>query len=269
MAGPLRVPRLIASDLDGTFLSPDGSVSAENAAAVRRAQAAGIAVVFATGRPVRWLEVIQDLPGAHPVVIASNGAVLYDLGSRQVLDRMVIEAETALEAVALIRAAVPGTSFGFESGALFGHEQAYVVPAIHDSVRYVGEVAELARADGLVKLLAKNVDIGPDDLLHRVREAVGDLLTPTHSTTATTGLVELSARGVSKAAMLQRVCEREQVDAADVAAFGDMPNDLDMLSWVGMPHIVASAHPLLLQMAFTVVGSNRDSGVGRAIERWL
>ncbi len=69
-------PRLVATDLDGTFLSPDGGVSAENRAAVQAAQEAGTYVVFVTGRPVRWLDVIQDLPGAHPTVIASNGAVL-------------------------------------------------------------------------------------------------------------------------------------------------------------------------------------------------
>ena len=76
----VRTPELIVTDLDGTFLSPDGTVSAENAAAVKAAQEADIPVVFATGRPVRWLEVIADLPGAHPMVIASNGAVLYDAG---------------------------------------------------------------------------------------------------------------------------------------------------------------------------------------------
>ncbi|HEX8488306.1 MAG TPA: HAD hydrolase family protein, partial [Propionibacteriaceae bacterium] len=75
-----RVPKLIVSDLDGTFLSPDGTVSPTNSAAVRAAEAAGVPVVFATGRPIRWLDVIRGLPGAHPTVIASNGAVLYDLG---------------------------------------------------------------------------------------------------------------------------------------------------------------------------------------------
>src|ERR671933_1888465 len=83
-----EVPQLIVSDLDGTFLSPDGTVSDQNRAAVLAAQDVGIPVVFATGRPVRWLDVIRDLPGAHPTVIASNGAVLYDLGADTVLDRV-------------------------------------------------------------------------------------------------------------------------------------------------------------------------------------
>ena len=100
-------PALVACDLDGTFLSPDGTVSATNAHAVLRAQEAGIPVVFATGRPVRWLDVIADLPGAHPTVIASNGAVLYDLGTRQVLDRLCLQPAVALTAIACIREHVP------------------------------------------------------------------------------------------------------------------------------------------------------------------
>src|SRR5215210_2869100 len=93
------VPALIATDLDGTFLSPDGSVSEENFAAVVAAEAAGIPLLFATGRPVRWLDVIRELPGAHPMVIASNGAALYDLGSGTLIDRVCIDPDAALHAV--------------------------------------------------------------------------------------------------------------------------------------------------------------------------
>src|SRR4028118_412009 len=94
-SGHRSVPRLIVTDLDGTFLSPDGSVSAQNAQAVAAAQSSGIPVLFATGRPVRWLDVIRDLPGAHPTVIASNGAVLYDLGAGRLLDRVCVDPDVA------------------------------------------------------------------------------------------------------------------------------------------------------------------------------
>ena len=91
MTGKQAQPRLIATDLDGTFLSPDGSVSDLNSAAVVAAQRVGIPVLFATGRPVRWLDVIRDLPGAHPTVIASNGAALYDLGAGELIDRICLD----------------------------------------------------------------------------------------------------------------------------------------------------------------------------------
>jgi Cof subfamily protein (haloacid dehalogenase superfamily) len=266
------LPRLIVTDLDGTFLSPDGSVSELNSAAVAAAEQAGIPVVFATGRPVRWLDVIRDLPGAHPTVIASNGAALYDLGAGELLDRICINREAALEAVQLVRAAVPGVAFAFESGTRFGYEPAYASWPLEqgsDPAIFSGSAEQIVRDEDFVKMLIRHIEIRPDDLLARVRSVLGDLLTATHSASHDIGLVEISAPGVSKASMLQRFCARHGIEASDVAAFGDMPNDVAMLSWAGMPHVVSNAHPLLLGGTFTVVPSNHESGVGRTIEAWL
>jgi HAD superfamily hydrolase (TIGR01484 family) len=271
-----RRPRLIVTDLDGTFLSPDGTVSEVNAEAVRAAQTAEIPVLFATGRPVRWLEVIADLPGGHPTVIASNGAVLYDQASRTVLRRICLSPQATLRAIEGIRAVLPEAAFALESGTRFGHESHYVTlppSGTADRGRYVGMAEEIAVAEDHVKMLVQHPVLDSDSLLRRVLAVVGNDLTVTHSATTRprmreSGLVEISAPGVTKAAMLASCCERLGVVAADVAAFGDMPNDLDMLSWAGMPHVVANAHPRLLA-AYPVVPSNLDSGVGRTILGWL
>jgi len=115
----------------------------------------------------------------------------------------------------------------------------------------------------------QSVALTADALLEQVREAVGDTCTATHSQTRDIGLVEISAPGVNKATMLQRCCERLGVQARHVAAFGDMPNDVDMLSWAGMPYAVDNAHPLLRELGFPTVPGNADSGVGRTILGWL
>ncbi len=267
-----RVPALIATDLDGTFLLPDGSVSEENSAAVRAAQAAGIPVLFATGRPVRWLDVIRDLPGAHPTVIASNGAVLYDLGAGKLVDRICVDPDIALTAVRRIRAVVPDASFAFESGTRFGYEPAYRTWPKDDGTDpalYRGAAEQIARAEEFVKMLVQSQTVPPDDLLRTVQAAVGDTLTATHSQMRAFGLVEISAAGVTKVTMLQRCCARLGIGAHEVAAFGDMPNDVDMLSWAGMPHVVANAHPAVRALDYPVVPGNDQSGVGRTILGWL
>lgn len=265
-------PRLIVTDLDGTFLSSDGSVSEQNAAAVLAAQSAGIPVLFATGRPVRWLDVIRDLPGGHPTVIASNGAALYDLGAGELVDRICIDPEVALAAVVRIRAGVPDASFAFESGTRFGCEPAYRRWADDDGTDpalFRGPAEEVAVAEEFVKMLVQSRSTAPDDLLATVQAEVADTLTVTHSQARDFGLVEISARGVTKASMLQRYCDRLGISAVDVAAFGDMPNDVDMLSWAGMPHVVANAHPAVLALGHPVVPANDQSGVGRTILGWL
>jgi Cof subfamily protein (haloacid dehalogenase superfamily) len=278
------LPRLIVTDLDGTFLSSDGTVSEQNAAAVKAAQRAGITVVFATGRPVRWLEVIRDLPGGHPTVIASNGAVLYDTAAGEFLDRIFLDPALLRDSVRKIRAALPGIAFGFESGTSFAHEANYLMsPPVglflanrqperrgaDAGTDLTGDAEDLARGTDFVKMLVQHRGIRPDELLESVRELLGDALTATHSAGRDVGLVEVSAAGVSKASMLRRYCARLGVEARDVAAFGDMPNDVAMLSWAGMPHVVANAHPVLRRGQFPIVPANDESGVGRTIQGWL
>lgn len=272
MPDPTPIPQLIVSDLDGTFLSPDGTVSEPNRAAVEAAQSVGIPVLFATGRPVRWLEVIRDLPGSHPTVIASNGAVLYDLGSDRMVDRVCLEPAVTLRAVRAIRTALPETGFAFESGTRFGYDPAYLTVRPDDGtdpdiVR--GLTEELAGRDDCVKMLVQDQTRGADELLAAVTALLGDALTVTHSAAGGHGLVEISGPGVSKASMLARCCRRLGVDPARVAAFGDMPNDVDMLTLAGMPHVVANAHPLLLDGRYPVVPGHQESGVGQTIQRWV
>jgi hydroxymethylpyrimidine pyrophosphatase-like HAD family hydrolase len=166
-----------------------------------------------------------------------------------------------------IREQVPGTSFAFESGARFGHEKGYrtVVTGATDPAIFTGPAEQIAYAHEIVKMLVQSADVHPDALLDRVRGCIGSTLTATHSASRGFGLVEISAPGVSKASMLRRCCDRLGISASRVAAFGDMPNDVDMLSWVGMPYVVANAHPSLLSGRYGVVPGNTDSGVGRTI----
>lgn len=264
-------PAMIVSDLDGTFLSPDGTVSAINAEAVVAAQRAGIPVIFATGRPIRWLDVISDLPGIHPMVIASNGAVLYDVTERRIVRSHTIDGSLALKAVQVLRDALPGSRFGFEEGERFGYEPGYLLTddIATDPAVTVGPADELAVGGDHVKVLLRHPSKSSDELAVAATELVGDLLTVTHSSLPGSRLIEISRLGVSKASMLAEVCADLAIPLSDVAAFGDMPNDLDLLSTVGRPHAMRNAHPLLLELDLTVVPSNEESGVGQTISGWL
>jgi hydroxymethylpyrimidine pyrophosphatase-like HAD family hydrolase len=107
--------------------------------------------------------------------------------------------------------------------------------------------------------------MGSDDLLAAARDVAGDLVEMTHS--STTGLLEISAAGVSKATTLARVCEERGVPAAEVVAFGDMPNDLPMLAWAGVAYAVEGAHPEVLAAVDRVVPAPEDDGVARELVR--
>jgi Cof subfamily protein (haloacid dehalogenase superfamily) len=267
-------PKLIVSDLDGTFLSPDGTVSARNCAAVEAADRAGIPVVFATGRPIRLLDPIRDLRRGRATVIASNGAMSYDLGTGEVTAATPISGRVAARAFAELRSRIDGVAFAVDTGIRAGYEPAYLdyhgsfFNIRDDPERYIGELDDLVAEGELLKLLVLHDTHQVDELTEAVREVVGEELTATHSS-PDRALVEVAAAGVSKAATLAKLCAELGIDAADVAAFGDMPNDLEMLRWVGRPYVMAHAHPELMAIDAEVIGSNADSAVGATIESWL
>ena len=74
---------------------------------------------------------------------------------------------------------------------------------------------------------------------------------------------------MTKATGLAGLAQRAGIGAAEVVAFGDMPNDLPMLAWAGRAVAVANAHPTVLAAADEVTASNDDDGVALVLERLL
>lgn len=260
---------LVVTDLDGTFLSPDGTVSSANAEAVRQWCDSGAQFMVATGRPLRWLDVVHDIAGVKPIVIASNGAVAYDMATGdEVLGRR-IHPDVAGPLIADLRREIPGTCFAVEFGWEFGHEPTY--PMAETGVPgqiETGPIEQFLDRGPFVKLLVRHDDLDPDRLAQRATEVIGDELTVTHSSTGGVGLLEVSAGGVSKGSTLALFCQERELGAHQVAAFGDMPNDEAMLGWVGHPQVMGNAHPRLLGHG-TVIGTNAEDAVGARLLEWL
>ena len=102
---------LIATDLDGTFLGADKLPSAENTEAMFAAADAGVHVVFATGRPYRWLTVLDPFRPIHPTLLASNGAVSVDAATGKVLHDLYMTPQTVTGIVCDVRQALPHALF--------------------------------------------------------------------------------------------------------------------------------------------------------------
>jgi Cof subfamily protein (haloacid dehalogenase superfamily) len=261
MSGPFRV---VASDLDGTLVRSDGSISERTRRALHAAEAAGALVVFVTGRPPRWMEPVVAATGASGLAICANGALVYDLGRGEIVREHALESESAARLVAELRKALPGVQFAVEAGLTFGHEPAYE-PSFASPGRRVAEVEELI-ADPVSKLLVKVPDRSAEEIHEQVVEIAGEQALVTYSGDV---LLEVSGAGVSKASTLAALCEQMGHRPQDVLAFGDMPNDVPMLRWAGHGVAVANAHEQAMAVADEVTASNDDDGVARVIERYF
>jgi len=258
---------LVATDLDGTLLRSDGTVSDRTRDAIAGAEAGGITVVMVSGRPVRWMHGVAEATGHHGVAICSNGAVRYDLATETILLHDPIVPTIGRLVVAALRAALPGVCFAVEQIDRFGREPAWELRGASRGVVELVAEAEVLVARDSTKILARLDHVDPDELVASAQHALGELATATHS--STWGLVEISAAGVSKATGLERYAAQLGIDAAGVAAVGDMPNDLPMLAWAGRAVAVANAHPRVLAAADELTASNDDDGVALLLEAVL
>ncbi|HSF26089.1 MAG TPA: HAD family hydrolase [Actinomycetes bacterium] len=265
-------PRLVATDLDGTILRTDGTVSARTVAALRDAEARGLTVVLVTGRPPRWMGPVVEALGHTGLAVCANGALVLDLHHGDpgtVVAEQTIEVAVLTEVVAALRRVEPTLAFGVEYADGFVHESTYQpgATAVGPTVpRPVDLDALLSRP--AVKLLAKHPDGDPDVLLQMAREVLGDVVEMTHSS-RDGALLEISAVGVSKASALAALCAERGLGADEVVAFGDMPNDLPMLAWAGTSYAMANAHRDVLAAVPRHAPSNDDDGVAVILERFL
>jgi Cof subfamily protein (haloacid dehalogenase superfamily) len=253
--------RLVATDIDGTLIHGDGTLSARTRDVLA---ALPVPAVLVTGRPVRWLRQLYDqMPEPLPAICA-NGAVVYDPDTDEILRAEPLSVELLLDVTKRLREAVPDIALAVEveDSRAFWYEDTWPVrwEGEHRLVRVLATPEELTSAPA-VKLLGRSASHQPDEFYELVSETLGDLATATHSSSS--ALVEISAAGVTKAAGLAWLCAREGIAAEDVLAFGDMPNDVPMLTWAGHSVAMANAHPAVREVADEVTLSNDEDGVAK------
>lgn len=267
--------RLVASDLDGTFLDANHGLHPRCVAAVREASRHGVHIVFATGRPSRWTGLLQPLLDIGYTLIASNGALVLDPGRGRVLTYRAIEPQDAFgfgtDLVPLVPDACFAVEFahgGWGADELFlnvqrGQSQDQERPGI------LAPFGQLVTHDAVVKVIAVSASTPTEPLAALCERASAGRVHPTFSFSRAAGFVECSAPGVSKASALRAVLAQQGLRPDQAMAFGDMPNDLEMLRLVGHPYVMAGAHPVVLRAGYPIAGANCDGAVGAIIEREL
>jgi Cof subfamily protein (haloacid dehalogenase superfamily) len=252
--------RLVASDIDGTLIRSDLTLSARTQEVLA---ALPVPTVLVTGRPVRWLRQLYDQMAEPLPAVCANGAVVYDPDTDEILRADTLSVDLLLDVTKRLREAVPDIALAVEveDSRSFWYEESWPVwwEGEHHQLRLLTTPEELTSIPA-VKLLARSASAAdPDRFYELVSHTLGDLAESTHSSSS--ALVEISAAGVTKAAGLAWLCEREGIAAADVLAFGDMPNDVPMLTWAGHAVAMANAHPAVREVADEVTLTNDEDGV--------
>ncbi len=286
---------LLALDLDGTLLTPDGHVHPENAAAIARARAEGLTVTICTGRALIETRRVIDAVQQRDPVIVCGGAMVADPLSGQTLerftmDRGLVERVTAFLhergfAALLLKDPYP-TGFDYLVVSKNGLED--IDPATrwwldHQGIgaRAVNRLDDDPHPEHTVRIGAYSTNKPILDFAQELKSTFHAEVMLQHFTGAlmparrlqlgieSVHIVELFNPQADKWQALSRLASRLGVPRERVCAVGDENNDLSMITHAGLGIAMGNASSAVKAAAKRHTDSNANAGVARAIEKVL
>jgi Cof subfamily protein (haloacid dehalogenase superfamily) len=257
--------RLVVCDLDGTLLNPQHRLGDYTRGVLGRLRDRGVGLMLASGRHFCDLNGLAAELGASDGLISSNGAAVHDAGGNlihhQALDPACLDF--------LLR----DPAFDGLHKNLYRIDDWVVERPEPDLLQYHQESGFSYRVVDFADLDAQPVlkvfFYGDprrlpelEDLVHA--RCLGRLAT-TFSLPVT---LEVMAAGVSKGAALERILAGLDIEPAEVIAFGDGLNDLELLQGVGKGVLMGNADPRLKAAlpGREVIGTNADEAVARYLD---
>jgi Cof subfamily protein (haloacid dehalogenase superfamily) len=269
-------PKLVATDLDGTLLNSAGGVTPRTRAALEASWDAGIPVVGVTGRGPRLLDSVRVALDGRGIAVLAQGGFVVDLERHEVLRTVGLPRDQAAAVIARIEEVAGDLVIAVEdaaeqsevSGPLrvqHGFNWPYPEPA-HLLPRH-----EVLPEGAVLKAFLRSSTLGQDQLLALAKQVTDPA--QAEVTHAGLGFIEVLPPGITKASGLAIALERYGVGFGDVLVFGDMPNDLPMITAVagagGRAVAVANAHPAVRAATEGVTSGHDADGVARYLEAVL
>jgi HAD superfamily hydrolase (TIGR01484 family) len=265
MPAPLAYS-LIATDLDGTLLRGDDTLSDRSLAALARVAEAGARHLVVTGRPAPRVRPLLAELGSTGLAVCGQGAQVYDADADRLLWSVTLDRELAEAALGKIEAEVGEVFAAVDQDGVDGLtliEPGYLMPHPTLPAVRVDRRGDLWRAP-ISKVLLRHPGLSDDELAATARGVIGSLATVTMSGP---GTVELQPCGINKATGLALAAEHLGLGPDRTIAFGDMPNDIPMFDWAAHGVAMANAHPELKAVADEITLSNEDDGIAVVLER--
>lgn len=270
--------KLIAFDLDGTFLDDEKNIPRRNMEAIKAASEKGIHIAVATGRILKGIpEAIMALPFIR-YFICINGAQVYDRVEDKVIYTAEIDEPTAqrvmeyMDTLPVIYDCYQD-DFGWMSRHMYDRAEEFVTnPGILRLVKElrhpVPDLKETLRQRG--RSVQKQQMFFKDIALRdRQLELLPGIFPELLFTTSVTNNIEINHADAAKGKALKALCACLGINKAQAMAFGDGSNDIDMLKTAGMGVAMANAIPPVLEAADYITANNNDAGVAEAIEKMV
>lgn len=267
---------LYISDLDGTLLQPDATLSAFSTQALQRLTREGLCFSIATARTwesVRRGEILQPLLPLSAPVVLMNGALVYDTRTERFLKKELIPPDTLRELLRRVKAhGQTGFLYSHPGDAIRAYHEALARPAMQAfyTLRKETYGKRFVRTDDLAAHAEEGIIyFTTQDRYENLSALYADLqgldeidcvLYP-DSYLAGSWFLECFSRRASKKNAVDFLRQAYHFDR--VVGFGDNLNDLSLFAACDEGYAVANARDELKALAAGVIGSNEDDGVVR------
>ncbi len=276
---------VLAVDLDGTLLGPDGRVSPRNQEAITEARNAGVDVLVATGRAFIESKAILESVGQHGMFIGAGGAVLQQALTGRTVERRIMPHEVVKEvsrslvnhdhkALVLKDAHATGYDYLAVGPAVMAPSTEWWFSHLPVRIRFVDRIEEDPDPEHTLRIGTVAPQSALLGIAMELREDLGDRALLQHwaavaiekSDEDPIHMLEVFNPRVSKWSMLQAYVNRLGYEQSRVAAIGDGLNDVSMIEAAPLGIAMANADDAVLAVADRVTASNGDDGVAQAIE---
>jgi 5-amino-6-(5-phospho-D-ribitylamino)uracil phosphatase len=256
-------PRLVALDIDGTVVDRDGVLPEHVRRAIGLVVDAGVPVVLATGRSWHGTRQVFDDLGLPPgPVIASNGAVTVSYPPEAIVKAITFDPR---EVIAKVVYFAPGTLIAVEEIGR-GYRLSDHFPGGDLTGEMIIEDIEQLSSRPVTRVILRDPNRSDEDFVS-LAQHLG--LKGVTYFVGWSAWLDIAPRGVSKATALRDIAADLGIAAADVLAFGDGRNDIDMLAWAGRGVAIGDAPEEVQRAADAVADTFEEGGPAAELWRWF
>jgi Cof subfamily protein (haloacid dehalogenase superfamily) len=270
--------RMIAIDLDGTLLSPKGTVTQRVKGAVHKALDAGLLVCFATGRNFTESRMVLEDVAHYDSAVFVGGAMVMDTKQRITLHRTAVEPKLAAEiceviesfghaALALQDDLVQGFDYLVSGDLEMNVETVRWMQVTHAKVKRVPRLAKHQHDHTIrVGMVGSHDEIREVEIALQEKFAERIFMHAIAVPAAGVDVLEIFDPSVNKWEGILHIARRHGIEPEQIIAIGDDINDLHMIKNAGLGVAMGNARPQLKAIAKRVIGTNHDEGLAEFLE---
>jgi hypothetical protein len=279
MTAGREVYRMIAIDLDGTLLSPQGTVTRRSRDAVHKALDAGLLVCFATGRNFTESRAVLDDVAHYDSAVFVGGAMVIDTKNEVTLHRQLMEPLLAAEvcqqleadghaALALQDTATAGFDYLVSEGVELHADTTSWLMNTRASWKRATDLANPSRHEHTVRVGICAAAERAEPMRQKLDETFGERIFchSIHVPGKSVEVLEVFDPSVNKWEGILHIARRHDIEPEQIIAIGDDINDLHMIRSAGLGVAMGNAKPAVQAIAKRVIGSNRDDGLAVFLE---